>query len=223
MTVFARLRLALGALWRALSDYFGVRRRPRVQPIAGRGELVGFLQSRASYVAQTSLYGYLRTRAGMRYPELFADDGFVRSVNVAKWHIWVACLGDLAVYAGGLVARRSGARHAQVAALMQEAVETILAATKVPDDAGPEFVSHVQRLRARLALCDWAAVDDDDGAFSESPGALVQWAPIVDHLKELDEPIVRNSVRFRWQEVRRDLRAALRADALVVSALSSPA
>jgi hypothetical protein len=223
MRSLARLRFTFGALWRALSDYVGFSRRSRVPQIADRGELVTFLQSRASYVAQTSLYGYLRTRAGMRYPELFADDSFVRSVNLAKWHIWVACLGDLAVYAGGLVARRSGARHAQVAALLQEAVETILSATGVPDDAGPEFASHVQRLRARLALCDWAAVDDDDGAFSESPGALVQWAPIVDHLKELDEPIVRNSVRFRWQEVRRDLRAALRADALVASALRSPA
>jgi hypothetical protein len=223
MRPLRRLRFALGTLWSALSDYFGVSRRTRVRQIADRGELVRFLQSRASYVAQTSLYGYLRTRAGMRYPELFADDAFVTSVNLAKWHIWVACLGDLAVYAGGLVARRSGARPARVTTLMQEAVEMILSATGVPDDAGPEFDSHVQRLRARLALCDWAAVGDDDGAFAESPGALVRWAPIVDYLKDLDEPIVRNSVRFRWQEVRRDLRSALRADALVASALSSPA
>jgi hypothetical protein len=223
MWSLARLRFALGALWSALLDYFGFNRRSRAHPIADSAELVRFLQSRSSYVAQTSLYGYLRTRAGTRYPELFADDGFVRSVNVAKWHIWLACLGDLAVYAGGLLARRSGAQHAQVAALLREAVEAILSATGFPDDAGPEFAPHVQRLRARLALCDWAAVGDDDGAFAESPSALVQWAPIVDQLKELDEPIVRNSVRFRWQEVRRDLRASLRADALIASALSSPA
>ena len=32
----------------------------------------------------------------------------------------------------------------------------------------------------------------------------MRWAPVKDELKELDEEIVRNSVRFRWQEVRRD-------------------
>ena len=31
----------------------------------------------------------------------------------------------------------------------------------------------------------------------------------------LDEEIVRNSVRFRWQEVRRELRATLDVDAVL--------
>ena len=44
----------------------------------------------------------------------------------------------------------------------------------------------------------------DDAAFTESPAGLVRWAPVMDELKELDEEIVRNSIRFRWQEVRRE-------------------
>ena len=40
-------------------------------------------------------------------------------------------------------------------------------------------------------------------------------APVVDELKEFDEPIVLNSVRFRWQEVRRELRKALDAEAVL--------
>jgi hypothetical protein len=61
----------------------------------------------------------------------------------------------------------------------------------------------------------WSEVPDNAVAFSESPGALVRWAPIMEELKQLDEDIVRNSVRFRWQEVRRDLRASLDAEALL--------
>jgi hypothetical protein len=46
---------------------------------------------------------------------------------------------------------------------------------------------------------------------------LVYWAPIVDELKVLDEAIVRNSIRFRWQAPRRELRKALQAQQLLDS------
>ena len=47
------------------------------------------------------------------------------------------------------------------------------------------------------------------------PSALVEWAPIVDELKQMDEEIVINSVRFRWQKVRQDLREALDAGSVL--------
>jgi hypothetical protein len=191
--------------------------RGRNTPITNRDGLQRFLETRANFVAQASLYGYLRTRAGMRFPELFSDDVFVRSINIAKWQLWLACLADIAVYAGGLVASRTGARPETVGELMCSVVEGILAATGMPADAGEEFEAGAQRVRARIALCDWSSVADDESAFSESPGALVRHAPIVDELKQLDEPIVRNSVRFRWQEVRRDLRRDLDAIAVLGS------
>jgi hypothetical protein len=203
-------------LCKTLLDYLGAGRGRRTAPITGREDLQRFLETRSSYVAQTSLYGYLRTRAGMRFPELFTDDAFVASINIAKWQLWLACLADLSVYAGGLLARTE-APPEQIRALMSGVVESILEATGVPGDAGEDFEAGARRLRARIALCDWASVPDDETAFSESPAALVRHAPIVDELKQLDEPIVRNSVRFRWQEVRRDLRRDLDAVAVLAS------
>lgn len=185
-------------------------RRRRLEPIRDGAALREFLQTRASYVAQMTLYGYLRTRAGVRFPELFDNDVFVASVNIAKWHMWLACLSDLAVYAGGLV-RRQGGSHAETGALMGRLVDEILGETGKPHDAGPQFEEHAGRVRARLQLCDWAAQTDDADPFSESPTALVYWAPVVEDLKALDEEIVRNSVRFRWQEVRQQLRLVLDA------------
>lgn len=187
--------------------------------IAERGQLRDFLESRASYVAQTCLYGYLRTRAGMQYPILFEDDVFVRSVNIAKWHVWLACLSDLAVFAGGLIARRGAAGPERVGQLMVATLDEILAATGSPADAGGEFGAHAQRVRSRLMLCHWAAVADDATPFSESGPALVHWAPIVDELKRHDAHIVHNSIRFHWQEVRRALRRDLDAAALLARAV----
>ena len=101
--------------------------------------------------------------------------------------------------------------------LMKKLVATILNDTGTPVDAGEDFPAHAAHVQARLAGCDWDRVSDDETPFSESPTALICWAPVVDNLKELDEEIVRNSVRFRWQEIRRDLRRHLDAEAVLRS------
>jgi hypothetical protein len=206
----------IGAALRRLLD-----RRRRLEPIRDAAALRRFLHTRTSYVAQSTLYGYLRTRAGVRFPELFDDDRFVVSTNIAKWHVWLACVSDLSVYAGGLVRRNSGAADAEVGPLMRRVVDEILAETGTPGEAGPEFDGHAGRVRARIALCDWGAQADGDAPFVESPAALVHWAPIVEDLKALDEEIVRNSVRFRWNEIRRQLRQALDATAVVAATHAS--
>ncbi len=205
-----------GAVWRMVRQYAGANFGRSREPVGDYASLRAFVHSRASFVAQTSLYGYLRTRAGMRYPELFDDDQFVRSINVAKWQLWLACLSDLAVYVGGMLCVRGGASPEAVGALMKRLIAEILDDTGVPVDAGDDFVSYADAVRARIALCDWPSVSDDDGAFSLSPDALVRWAPVIDELKNLDAPIVRNSVRFRWQEVRRHLRRSLDAPAILI-------
>jgi hypothetical protein len=212
--------LASAAFWHRLRHYFGAGPERRRKRVTDQEALQYFLASRSSHVAQTALYGYLRTRAGTRFPELFDDDGFARSINMAKWHVWLACLSDLSVYAGGLLIQRSHASGTLVEHVMSAAVEGILTSTGMPDDAGPEFAQDAKRVGARLLGCDWASVQDSETPFSRSPEALVRWAPVVDEFKREDDEIVRNSVRFRWQEVRRDLRRDLDADALIASVVS---
>jgi len=218
MATSLRSALVSTAFWRTLRTYFGAVPGRRGKRIADFEALQHFLASRSSHVAQTALYGYLRTRAGTRFPELFDDDDFARSINFAKWHVWLACLSDLSVYAGGLLIQRSHASCALVEQVMSVAVEAVLSNTGKPDDAGPEFAQDADRVGARLLNCDWASVQDSETPFSRSPEALVHWAPVVDEFKLEDDEIVRNSVRFRWHEVRRDLRRDLDANALMASA-----
>ena len=210
-SVLARLGQGLSVL----AEYLGAGRKGRKQTVADVAALGRFLDTRASHVAQTTLYGYLRTRAGTRYPALFEDDAFVVSINHAKWQMWLACLSDLSVFAGGLLAHRSRAGPAAAGAVVRRTVGAILERTGIPDDSGPLFVREAEAVRNRLGRCDWRTLADDEGAFTASPEALVRHAPIIPELMALDEEIVRNSVRFRWQEVRRELRATLDADAVL--------
>ena len=170
---------------------------------------------RSSHVAQTSLYGYLRTRSGALYPKLFDDDGFMVSVNIAKWQMWIACLSDLSLYTGGLILVRTGAPHAGVGALIETAAAGVLDEVGHPEDAGNQFAASRDRLLERIRSTNWEEISDDASAFTESPNALVEWAPVIDELKELDSEVVRNSVRFHWQDVRRDLRRDLDAEAVL--------
>ncbi|MEC9369172.1 MAG: esterase [Pseudomonadota bacterium] len=201
----------------ALKEFFVTGRRKRQEPIVDQESLARFLDQRASYVAQMSLYGYLRTRAGVRYFELFHNDEFIVMLNVAKWHVWLDCLSDLAVYSGGLLHQRSGTSPQKVGKVVGGAVSGILKKTGVPADSGKKYSAHAERVRKRLDKVKWAKVTDDEGPFSESPMSVVEWAPIIETLKELDQSIVINSVRFRWQEIRRALREHLDAEAVMRS------
>jgi len=211
----SNIRKKLSVLGRSLLDYLGLGRSRRDPPVVDPESLREFLNTRASFVAQTSLYGYLRTRAGMRYPELFDDDQFVKSINIAKWQLWLACLSDLSVFSGGLLLKHPKASTEMVGTLIQKLVNEILQQTGIPEEAGSEFAANAERVRARIAGCNWSNVTDDEGPFTQSPPALVRWAPIITELKEQDEEIVTNSVRFRWQKVRQDLRVLLDVDGVL--------
>ena len=207
-TLSDRIRSSTKDLLDQCLSYLGIGGRVRREPVTAPAALQAYLTSRASFIAQSSLYGYLRTRAGQRYPELFDDDGFVLSTNIAKWHMWLACLSDLTVFAGGLLTR-GGLPVEQVGRLMVGLLDKILDDNGLPGDAGPDYAEHASQVRARIALTAWADVDDGEGCFHESPSALVRYAPIVEVLKQMDEDIVRRSVRYHWLEVRRELREVL--------------
>ncbi len=200
--------------WKTLADYTGLGGGRSARPITNPEALAAFLKSRASHVAQTSLYGYLKTRAGTRFPEMFENPNLLLAMNMAKWQIWLACLSDLTVYIGGLIRHRTRLDNEQVSQLLGRAVDSILDETGLPADAPEEFPDTVERLKIRVANIDYSSVSDDEFAFSESPEALFRWAPIADELKKRDRVIVRNSVRFRWQEIRRSARKLLEAEKL---------
>ena len=195
--------------WQTLGKYVGFNSNYKNNAITDLRSLSEFLNTRASHVAQSALYGYLRTRAGTRFPELFRNEDIMESINIAKWHIWLACLSDLCVFMGQLIIQSGLCTQDQLRALMTTALHNIMEEIGIPEEAGPDFVRAREKVLQRINTCDWSIRRDDDTIFSLSPNALVYWAPIAHDLKVLDEEIVINSVRFRWIEIRRSARKLL--------------
>ena len=89
--------------------------RFRQGPITTVEGLTEFVQTRSAYVAQTSLYGYLKNRMGIKYPEMFADETMAQSIDLAKWRTYGSCLADLAIFAGASTGA-DGRLHSQASA-----------------------------------------------------------------------------------------------------------
>ena len=104
---------------------------------------------------------------------------------------------------------QSGRDPAEIESLMSSMLDRIMRQTEIPAEAGEDIESALEKADQRIKTCDWSQERDDDTIFSQSPTARYYWSPIADELKQRDEIIVRNSVRFRWIEIRRSARQQL--------------
>jgi hypothetical protein len=185
-------------------------------PIDTIAELQRFARTRAAFVAQKKLYGYLKTRMGTRYTSMFEDETFIRSVNIAKMHIFAACLSDLTVHAVARATAGSGIGHDRRAAAARACFRAGLTQSEGEWPEPDTVDKALEAFERRLEDVAWENLAAGGDAFTTSPKALVRWAPIADELKKYDAEIVRNSVRFAWSEVVRDFR--LRHDAAALQA-----
>lgn len=196
------------------SVWRGAAVRLRRGPISDPEDLVNFIETRAAYVAQTSLFGYLKTRMGSRYIELFQDAVFSKSVSGAKWRIYAACLSDLVVFSTAVAARDAEVDDAELARFAHFCFDSALANTFTEPELEQLVTGARDSFRTRVGSISWTDAADGENAFVESPRELVEAAPIADELKQHDVEIVSNSIRFRWRDVRDQLRT--RADGAAI-------
>ena len=70
----------------------------KFREINSKEDLKNFIQERSAHVTQTTLYGYIKTRVGSRYAMMFEDEVFIKSINLAKWNIYMDALTDCTFY-----------------------------------------------------------------------------------------------------------------------------
>ena len=184
-------------------------------PILNVVDLTRFADTRAKFATQTTLFGYIKTRAGTRYTVLFTDEEYARSINIAKWEIYLASLSDISVFVSATIGARSNASNDEMASLALHVFNNVLDNEEIPKERPQGFDDVREPFSARVKTTSWDECAAGESAFYPSLAALVEWAPIADELKALDEEIVRNSMRFKWKKVRDDLDQLLDADAVM--------
>ncbi len=200
-----------------LGEFFGrLSIRRDSAPLRTIADVEEFVTTRSAFVAQKTLYGYVKTRMGTRYPSMFEDDVFAHSINIAKMHVFAACLSDMSVFA---TAHALEAMPADPALRRRTALAFYRRGlSDNPNDAPSEFSPDeaVREFESRIAQMDWKGEARDRSVFTESPRALYRWAPIADELKRQDADIIANSISFTWSEIRQ--RYLRRLDANAVAA-----
>ncbi|MGI9465257.1 MAG: hypothetical protein ACR2OM_15040, partial [Aestuariivirgaceae bacterium] len=161
-----------------------------------------------------SLYGYLKTRMGTRFRQVFEDDAFLPSINNAKWRTYGACLSDLAIFVAATSGAENRLANAEIEALARHCFDKAIEQTFNDADAEQVRPGSVASFQQRIAQVHWANAAIRENAFTVSPEELIASAPIADHLKQEDRDIVTNSIRFRWRDIREQLRKRLDADAI---------
>lgn len=205
-TVELNFREIMGS-WKAVINALSFRRDNA--PIEDIADIERFVATRAAFVAQKTLYGYLKTRIGTRYPRIFDDEPFVQSINIAKYHVFAACLSDLAIFTVATAAIDQQISDDRRCALAMRCFQNGLSDND--EDMPIEFQSDqaIATFTDRLEAMDWASKALHRNNFSESPAALLRWAPIADHLKEEDAEIVQNSIKFAWRDIREQFKQRL--------------
>ncbi|MYF45327.1 MAG: hypothetical protein F4223_02615 [Rhodobacteraceae bacterium] len=172
--------------------------------LEGTENLIEFIHSRAAYVAQTSLYGYLKTRMGRQYVDIFKDEFFAPSLNKAKWELYFACLSDLTVYAISNIVTKSNLTDEEISNKAKFIFDACVART-LDDNCPPVIMTQAKNsFMNRSQITIWANAAIGENAFSLSPETLANSSPVTEEFQELDREIVLNSVRFRWNNIREE-------------------
>jgi hypothetical protein len=163
-------------------------------------DLEDFIQTKAAWVTQVTLYGYLKTRMGTRYVLHFENDEFMKSVNLAKWNIYSVSLQDLSFYIFSYLKTNSNYQEVDKAKEIFLKILDDETSNKMPanviEEAKKNFEDKFQNM-------DWNNYCNNL-PFNSSALSLYKWAPIADELKELDRKIVLNSVILKWDVVKKE-------------------
>lgn len=184
--------------------------RLQSKPFDTIAELGEFLQTRSSYVAQTALYGYLKTRMGTKFRSLFEDELFGKTIQSAAANLFGTCLADLTLYTVARLVRDGGLAKADANKIAAQLYRTHLKIGLAEID-DPAIAKDAQmRFNGRLKALKWDEAIDIYHCFAPSEADIIRFAPVSDNFKEQDKVIVGNSVRLRWNDIRAQLVKRLR-------------
>ena len=161
--------------------------------IKSKKDLQKFIQQRAAHVTQTTLYGYLKTRIGVKFTAMVDDEVFSKSINIAKWNIYMIAIADFTFYTFSYLMSEKNLKENDCKEIYFDIIEKEKAnglSEEVFLKANKEFINRYEKIDFNKYYID--------NPFKESCLALYNWAPIADELKTLDKEIVLNSMRLKW-------------------------
>ena len=161
--------------------------------INSKQDLQKFIQQRSAHVTQNTLYGYLKTRMGHKFTIMVDDDVYSKSINIAKWNIYMVSLVDLTFFVFSYLINEKNLKEND----SKEFFFNIIKKEKENGLSEEDYVKAKEIFLKRYETIDFNKYYLEN-PFQESCKALYHWSPIADELKILDKKIVLNSMKLKW-------------------------
>ena len=161
--------------------------------INSKEDLQKFIQQRSAHVTQNTLYGYLKTRMGHKFTIMVDDEVFSKSINIAKWNIYMVALADCTFFVFSYLMNEKNLKENSSKEIFLDIIEKEKnngLSTEVHDEAKEIFLKRYEKIDFKKFYLE--------NSFEKSCRALYDWAPVAEELKILDEKIVLNSMRLKW-------------------------
>ena len=192
--------------------------RPR-PPIRDREELADFIDAQSAFIVQKGIYEYSRARAGHYAKVLFAEEGFAKSVELARWQAYPLGLSMVGEVVDVVLRPHAGENRRAVLDRIIEVVLSVFDRYPVPPSIGEAAWQEARReLEHRLDLVGGHApkrVMDIPEPLAESYFAMM---PIHEKLRGRDFDTTRNYLRVSLCNIHDELVDRIDAPA-VTSAL----
>ena len=138
---------------------------------------------------------------GHKYTVMVTDDIFSKSINIAKWNIYVIAISDLTFYVFSYLIDKKDLNNNNASKVFQNIINGEL------NNGLDEkiFNNAVDKFKLKSNKINWKQYYLDD-PFKDSGTALSEWSPIADELKILDKEIVLNSIKLKWNLVENEFK-----------------
>ena len=130
---------------------------------------------------------------GHKFTLMVQDEIFSKSINIAKWNIYMVAIADCTFYVFSYLIAEKNLKENDCKEIYFDIIEKEKSnglSDEIYLKAKDEFLNRYEKIDFNKYYLD--------NPFKESCLALYNWAPIADELKTLDKEIVLNSMRLKW-------------------------
>jgi hypothetical protein len=130
---------------------------------------------------------------GHKFTLMVDDEEFSKSINIAKWNIYMIALADCVFYTFSFLMSEKNLQNNDSKDIYLNIIKNEKnngLSDEIFEKAKSDFLKRYEKVDFKNYYLD--------NPFQDSCSALYHWSPIADELKILDKEIVLNSMRLKW-------------------------
>jgi len=192
----------------------------KVEPVASRGDLAVFMDSRAAFLAQKCIVEFCRVRAGVYWQKLFSEAEFKEELNRSTWRAYPHTFSMVAEMVEGALREHAGLRQRRLPQALAALAAEAFARYPVPAGEPADFWQDAAALlRGRLDQTQGSAPRPVREMPKPGARAIFDIMPMHKDVITRDYDYIFNNLRMNLLRAHEDFLKAVRPAEIVADLL----